>query len=76
MEVDATTDYIAGTFFAAASYTLVAAPAIDNFANATILSGNSGIQTGTHSIGCTLEDGEPDCVYSGIRTVWFKWTCP
>ena len=64
--------------FAAATWltagTALAAPANDNFANAINLTGTTGTQTGTDTIGATLEVGEPNPGAS--NTVWFKWTCP
>jgi hypothetical protein len=52
-----------------------AAPANDNFANAIILTGNAGIQTGTNNNGATLETDEFNDA-GGTNTVWFKWHSP
>ena len=56
-----------------------AAPANDNFANATDLgSSSSGQVTGTNS-GATLETGEPNHFVIGSyaqMSVWWRWTAP
>nr|HMT20896.1 FG-GAP-like repeat-containing protein [Promineifilum sp.] len=52
------------------------APANDNFANATTLSGNSGTTTGSN-VGATKESGEPNHASNvGGKSVWWKWTAP
>jgi hypothetical protein len=53
----------------------LAAPANDNFADAIIITGNAGIQTGTNNNGATLEVGEYNGA-GGTNTVWFKWHSP
>ena len=57
--------------------TACAAPANDNFANATPISGVEGSITGT-TAGATLEPGELNGEMDGmpVKTVWFKWTAP
>ncbi len=57
-----------------------AAPANDNFANATVISGTDGSITGT-TAGATMEPGEPyyaeaQAVGYNICSVWYKWTAP
>ncbi len=57
-----------------------AAPANDNFANATVISGTDGSITGT-TAGATMEPGEPyyaeaQAVGYNIYSVWYKWTAP
>ncbi len=50
------------------------APANDNFANATVLSGTSVTWTGTN-VGATREPGEPFTAYNfGGASVWLAWT--
>lgn len=49
----------------------MAAPVNDNFASATLLSGNSGLVVGTN-IEATTETGEPLLANTG-KTVWFKY---
>ena len=53
------------------------APANDNFASATTISGASGSKTGSN-VGATSQSGEPLLsVYSTAKTtVWWKWTAP
>lgn len=54
----------------------LAAPANDNFANAILLAGENGNQTGLTNAAATFEPNEPVCVYPGTtNTVWFKWVC-
>ncbi len=51
-----------------------AAPANDNFASATTLSGNSGSFSGT-TVGATLQTNEPAFLFeTGTSTIWYKWT--
>ena len=56
-----------------------AAPANDNFAKATVISGTSGTVRGSN-VGATFESGEPcDDPYTtsdGGVSVWYKWTSP
>jgi hypothetical protein len=65
------------------------APANDNFANATVITGASGSTTGTTLL-ATAETGEPGhanytpgpimpqaaVTIAAANSVWFKWTCP
>lgn len=52
-------------------------PPNDNFADAIVLSGASGTQTGTRTNHATFEANEPVCAYgTTTNTVWFKWTAP
>jgi hypothetical protein len=54
----------------------VSAPANDNFANATKISGTSVTLTGTN-VGATKETGEPNHAgNSGGHSVWWTWTAP
>ena len=48
-------------------------PPNDNFVDAIVLPGASGIRTGSGNAFATLETGEPNPGAS--NTVWFKWTC-
>ena len=57
-----------------------AAPANDNFANATVISGTEGVLTASN-VGATMEPGEPyyDIAQeTGLNfySVWYKWTAP
>ncbi|NCC75798.1 MAG: hypothetical protein EOM08_05130 [Clostridia bacterium] len=50
----------------------------DNFADATILEGESGTATG-HTYGATLEEGEPNPwpdTNEGDASVWWSWQAP
>ena len=48
----------------------------DNFANATLLSGEAGEITGT-TVGASLEPNEPDhCGFHPSNSVWYRWTAP
>jgi hypothetical protein len=52
------------------------APANDNFANATVLSGSSVTITGTNA-NATKEAGEPNHGgNTGGKSVWYRWTAP
>ena len=65
------------------------APSNDNWANATVVSGTSGSQTGTN-VSATTESGEPGhynyspfpnypvarTIIGPFATVWYSWTCP
>ncbi len=54
----------------------VAPPANDGFAAAQVLSGPSGLVTGT-SLGATKESGEPNHASNpGGASVWYSWTAP
>ena len=53
-----------------------AAPANDNFANAQVFSGMSGMVTGTN-VASTVEAGEPaHALNRGGGSVWYKFTAP
>lgn len=53
------------------------APANDDFANATELSGSGFIQAFGNNLGATVETGEPQHGLSaGGQSVWWKWTAP
>ena len=58
-----------------AAGTALAAPANDDFVNAIILPGDSGTQTGTDTIGATIQASEPLPGATEVNTVWFKWAC-
>ena len=53
-------------------------PPNDNFANAQVITGNSGSVNGTNDF-ATKETGEPthspDNVFSG-KSIWYRWTAP
>src|SRR5262249_30122891 len=52
------------------------APANDNFANATALTGSSPTATGTN-VSASKETGEPNHAgNAGGHSVWWKWTAP
>ena len=51
-------------------------PANDDFADATVISGEKGRAAGTN-MGAGVEEGEPLAVYAeSTSTVWWKWTAP
>ena len=52
-----------------------AAPANDNFANATVITGDTGTASGTN-VDATDEATEPPNSGGGTRSVWWKWTAP
>ena len=55
-----------------------AAPANDNFANATPITGTEGILTAT-TAGATMEENEPlalEVPDANYHSVWYKWTAP
>jgi len=55
---------------------LAVAPPNNNFANAQVLSGNSGSITGTNS-GATKESGEPNHGgNAGGASIWYQWQAP
>jgi M6 family metalloprotease-like protein len=55
---------------------IVDPPANDNFANAQIISGNTGTTTGTNGA-ATKESGEPNHAgNAGGASVWYRWTAP
>jgi autotransporter-associated beta strand protein len=58
---------------------LAAPPVNDDFANAIVLPGVTGTQTGTNTAEATSQVGEPVAQLFQtlpVNTVWFKWTCP
>ena len=71
-----TSDY---DLFLASGFPNLAAPPNDNFSDARIISGLSGIFSGT-TIDATRETGEPNhgsfSEAVGVRSVWYKWTAP
>ena len=51
-------------------------PENDAFANATVISGESGKVIGTN-MGAGIEEGEPLCAYAySTATAWWSWTAP
>jgi PASTA domain len=56
----------------AASLDLRLAPANDDFAASTAISGDTGSVDGTN-LGASRETGEPDYLYT---SVWYRWTAP
>ena len=56
------------------SLNFIAAPANDDFANRTVLTG-SGISTNGNNSGASYESGDPYPVYYG-KSVWYSWTAP
>jgi pre-peptidase len=63
--------------FALHPQSALAAPANDNFANATAISGLPARATGSN-VDATIEPGEPDHAHtnSGETSVWYRWTAP
>jgi len=61
--------------FGTARPNLPSAPPNDNFANAVVVTGESGSVAGTN-VGATMEPGEPQHYPSGGRSVWYSWTPP
>lgn len=53
----------------------MSAPANDLYANAQLLTGESGTVTGDNTE-ATLQAGESAAYVNGYRTVWYKWTAP
>src|ERR1035437_973855 len=54
----------------------VAAPANDNFANASVITGVSGTSSGS-TVGATKEPGEPNHAgNTGGASAWFRWVAP
>ncbi|HET8781442.1 MAG TPA: S8 family serine peptidase [Pyrinomonadaceae bacterium] len=47
----------------------------DNFANAQLISGSSGVATGNNT-GATKEPLEPDHAVPGGASVWYRWQAP
>ena len=59
-----------------ATWNAAAAPANDNFANATLITGASGSTSGS-TAGATKEPGEPNHAgNAGGASVWFHWVAP
>jgi hypothetical protein len=59
-----------------AALTASAAPANDNFANATTIAGVSGTMSGS-TVGANKEAGEPNHAgNTGGASVWFRWVAP
>jgi hypothetical protein len=59
-----------------ASLAVAAPPANDNFANARVISGDTGQFNGTNQE-ATVESGEPPHFVSGAAaSVWYRWTAP
>lgn len=53
-----------------------APPANDNFVNAQVINGSSGVVTGT-TVAATKEAGEPNHAgYGGGKSVWYTWVAP
>src|SRR5580700_2912652 len=53
-------------------------PANDNFANATVIGGNTGSLSDSN-VGATAEPGEPDDAGNPggpYATIWYAWTAP
>lgn len=57
------------------NWNLISAPANDLFANAQVITGQSGKLNGTN-LGANKETDEPYGAGSPIASVWFKWTAP
>jgi|GEM_PF-1261716 len=56
---------------------LSAAPVNDDFANALVLAGPAGTNTGSGNGGATKQAGEDSCVNAAYtNTVWWIWTAP
>jgi hypothetical protein len=74
----------AATLFIVAQPAAAAAPANDNFADATAVTGASGSLTDQTNVEATTETGEPsnhsaDCCDTsdvGSSSVWYTWTAP
>jgi PASTA domain len=55
---------------------LASPPVNDNFANAQVVSGDTGTVAGT-TVDATFEAGEPEHAYDGSgASVWYRWTAP
>jgi|GEM_PF-782087 len=65
-----------GLLFSLASWSLRAAPANDNFANAYVLTGVSVTRIDSN-VGATRESGEPyHDESSPLKSIWYRWTAP
>ncbi|MBI5384588.1 MAG: IPT/TIG domain-containing protein [Verrucomicrobia bacterium] len=65
-----------GTVASAGAFTVLAAPANDLFANAQLISGNSGSATGTNTA-ATKEVNEPNHAGNpGGKSIWYRWIAP
>jgi hypothetical protein len=54
---------------------LPASPANDDYADAQLVTGESGSQSG-HMFGATREEGEPQGLGSGTNSIWYRWQAP
>ncbi len=62
--------------FLGGALSAAAAPANDNFASATVITGVSGATAGS-TVGATKETGEPNHAGNpGGASVWFRWVAP
>jgi len=59
----------------AAAPSALAAPANDNFANATTLASSSPVTLAGSNVDATTEIGEDTCCFV-FDTVWYRWTAP
>ena len=65
-----------GVAMSASSFTVITAPANDNFTAAQVISGNSGTVS-ANSVAATKETGEPaHAGNSGGKSVWYRWAAP
>ena len=65
-----------GTAASVATFTVIAPPANDNFANAQVISGNSGAASG-NNVAATKEAGESEHAGNeGGKSIWYRWTAP
>ncbi|MCX6873973.1 MAG: S8 family serine peptidase [Verrucomicrobia bacterium] len=65
-----------GTVTSATTFTALVPPANDNFANAQVISGNTGTVSGNNAA-ATKEVNELDHVGNpGGKSVWYRWTAP
>lgn len=65
-----------GTATSGTAFTVVTPPANDNFANAQVISGDSGAVQGSN-LAATKEPGEPiHGGNAGGKSVWYRWTAP
>ncbi|MGA3171626.1 MAG: immunoglobulin domain-containing protein [Chthoniobacteraceae bacterium] len=63
-----------GTGTSGSDYTVIPLVPNDNFASATVITGESGVVTGNNE-GATKEPGEPDIAgNSGGKSIWYLWT--
>lgn len=65
-----------GTATSAASFSILAPPANNNFSSAKVISGAAGSTSGSNTA-ATKEAGEPEHAgNAGGKSVWFNWTAP